>query len=341
VVDNDSVPTLADVAGEAGVSLSTASRALHGKTPVRPATRRRVELAARRLGYEPNRLARSLRTRSSTLVGMIVPDVGIGFYARTVKGAQNVLERAGYNVLVMNTERSPDREAAALRTLLAHRVDGVLVATSGGFEPAARVPVVFFDNLLPAAGVANVARANREGMALLVNHLVEAHDHSRIAYIGGPASLTSGIERLEGLRAALARHGAAAADEYVRFGDPVWSAASGGEAMRALLELEPRPTAVVAAADTFALGAMEAIRSAGMRVPDDVALVSFDDPFFGDLLDPPLTALARNERELGELAAALLLHALQTGALGRPTEVRLPEELVVRRSCGCGSGSRG
>src|SRR4051812_9216216 len=141
-------PRLADVAAEAGVSLSTASRALHAGSSVRPATRRRVEAAARRLGYEPNRIARSLRTSSSTLVGVIVPDVGIGFYARTVKGAQNVLERAGYNVLVMNTERAPEREFAALRTLLAHRVDGVLVATSGGsFEPAAPVPIVFFDNL--------------------------------------------------------------------------------------------------------------------------------------------------------------------------------------------------
>src|SRR5438270_3003922 len=117
-------PRLADVAAQAGVSLSTASRALHASDLVKPATRRRVEAAARRLGYEPNRIACSLRTRSSTLVGMIVPDVGIGFYARTVKGAQNVLERAGYNVLVMNTERAPEREAAALRTLLAHRDDG-------------------------------------------------------------------------------------------------------------------------------------------------------------------------------------------------------------------------
>src|ERR671936_1150755 len=105
--------------------------------------------------------------------------------------------------------------------------------------------------------------------------------------------------------------------------------------MRALLALDEPPTAVVAASDTFALGAMEVVRRAGLGVPDDVALVAFDDPFFGDLLDPPMTALARNERELGELAAALLLHALQTGALGPPTEVRLPEELVVRRSCSC------
>ena len=327
-------PTLADVADAADVSPSTASRALRDDPAVKEATRRRVQTAALSLGYEPNRLARSLRTRSSTLVGVVVPDIGIGFYARTVKGAQDVLERAGYRVLVMNTEREPRREAAALRTLLAHRVDGILLATAGGLERPPRVPIVFFDNLVQGAGVANVARANRQGMAVLVDHLVE-HGHSRIAYIGGPPLLTSGIERLEGFQAALERHGLAQPPAYVRLGDDVWSARSGGEAMRVLLAAHPQPTAVVAASDTFALGAMQVAREAGLRVPDDVALVSFDDPFFGELLDPPITALARNERELGELAATLLLHALQTGAREPPAEVRLPVELVVRRSCGC------
>src|SRR5207244_866664 len=159
-------------------------------------------------------------------------------------------------VLVMSTERAPEREAAALRTLLAHRVDGVLVATSGGFEPVPPVPIVFFDNLVATAGVANVARANREGMRLLVDHLADVHGHTRLAYIGGPPSLTFGVERAGGFRAALARHG------IDRRGDPV---------------------------------------------------------------------------RLGDhgLAASLPLHARQTRALGPPTEVRLPEELVVRRSCGC------
>src|SRR6266487_3776199 len=165
-------PTLADVAAEAGVSLSTASRALRGGASISEGTSRRVRAAATRLGYEPNRLARSLRTRASLFVGVVVPDIAIGFYGRVVKGAQDVLDRAGYQVLVMNTEREAPREAAALRTLLAHRVDGILLATSGGFDDSARVPVVFFDNLVEGAGAAQVARANREGMAIVVDHLV-------------------------------------------------------------------------------------------------------------------------------------------------------------------------
>jgi LacI family transcriptional regulator len=105
--------------------------------------------------------------------------------------------------------------------------------------------------------------------------------------------------------------------------------------MGRLIALADPPTAIVTSGDTLALGAMSACRAAGLRMPDDVALASFDDPTFGDLLDPPVTALARNEAELGRLAASLLLHALESGSSGPPTEVRLPVELVVRRSCGC------
>jgi LacI family transcriptional regulator len=327
-------PVLADVAQAAGVSSSTASRALRDSPLVSDRTRRRVKSAARRLGYEPDRIARSLRTRSSTLIGVIVPDIGTGFYARVVRGAQATLERAGLQVVVMSTHRDPEAESAALRTLLAHRVGGVLLATSGGFAATARVPIVFFDNIVAGAGVANVARANHQGIALLVEHLV-GHGHSRIAYIGGPPLLTSGIERAEGFGEAVRRCGLPDRSEYRVFGDEVWSARSGGDCIRSLLQLPTPPTAVVAASDTLSLGAMGALRDAGRRVPEDIAVVSFDDPFFGDLLDPPMTAIRRNDEELGELSASLLLRALGTGVLGPPTEVRLPVQLVIRRSCGC------
>lgn len=316
------------------MSLSTASRALREGSSVSEPTRRRVLAASRRLGYEPNRLARSLRTRSSTLVGVIVPDIGIGFYARAVKGAQDAFERAGYQVLVMNTEREAGRERAALKTLLAHRVDGVLVATSGGFEQPPRVPVVFFDNLVDGAGAGHVALANRDGMSLLVDHLL-GHGHRRIAYVGAPPVATSATERLAGYERALAAAGVEPRADYVALGDESWSPESGRSAAARLLALPEPPTALVVAGDTLALGAISAARQIGLRVPEDLAVVSFDDPFFGDLLAPPMTALVRSERRLGELSASLLLEALGRGSLGPPTEVRLPVELVVRRSCGC------
>jgi LacI family transcriptional regulator len=330
----DRPPTLADVAREAQVATSTASRALQESPRISETTKMRVREAARGLGYHPNRLARSLRTQTASLVGIVVPDIGAPFFSRVVKGAQEVLEQNRIAVLVMNTEREPAREAAALQTLREHRVAGVLVATSGGSGDDSRFPIVYFDNIVPNRGVGNVTRANVAGMQLLVGHL-HGHGHRRIGYIGGPPLLTSGIERLEGYRAAVQELGLAARDDYVQFGEKTWSAHSGADAMSRLLALDDPPTAVVTSGESFAMGALSACRLQGLRVPDDLALVSFDDPPFGDLLDPPLTALARNEEEMGRLAASLLLHALQATAVPQPAEVRLPVQLVVRRSCGC------
>ena len=324
-------PTLADVAAAARVSTSTASRALRESSLVSEATRLRVLAASQLLGFEPDRLARSLRTRASFFVGVIVPDVATVFYAAALKGAQCVFEAAGYQVLVMDSERDAAREAQNVRTLLAHRVDGILLATSGGFETAPGVPVVFFDQVVPNVGAAKVVLDNRGGIELLVGHLRE-HGHRRIAFIGAPAGLTSATERRDAFLEAVP--GVRADD--VRLGDHVWSEASGERAMREHLTRTPRPTAVLAASDTLAIGALRAIRAAGLDVPDDVALVSFDDPAYGDLLDPPMTALSRHDRELGERAARLLVGRLADGGAPVAADVRVPVELIVRRSCGCG-----
>ena len=329
-------PTLADVARVAQVATSTASRALQESPRISETTRHRVREAARGLGYRPNRLAQSLRRQSTSLVGIVIPDIGAPFFSRVVKGAQEVLEANGIAVLVMNTEREPEREAIALQTLREHQVAGVLVATSGGSVGEPKLPTVYFDNIVPNQGVGNVTRANVAGMRLLVGHLHE-HGHERIGYIGGPPLLTSGTERLAGYRAAVAELGLVDREDYAQFGEKTWSAHGGADAMDRLLALDAPPTAVVTSGESFAMGALSACRRRGVDVPGDVALVSFDDPPFGDLLDPPLTALERNEEEMGRLAVSLLLHALQSTTAPQPAEVRLPLQLVLRRSCGCQS----
>jgi LacI family transcriptional regulator len=327
-------PTLADVARAARVATSTASRALQESPRISESTKLRVREAARGLGYRPNRLAQSLRKQTASIVGVVVPDIAAPFYSRVVKGAQGVFEQNGIAVLVMDTEREAERESAALQTLLEHRVAGILVSTYGGSTVEPQVPTVYYDNIVLNRGVGNVTRSNPAGMRLLVEHLHE-HGHRRVAFIGGPPELTSGIERLEGYRAAVRELGLVDRDEYVEFGAKTWSAHSGAAAMDRLLALDSPPTAVVTAGESFALGALSVCRRRGLQVPGDVALASFDDPPYGDLLDPPLTALRRNEEEMGRLAASLLLHALQATAVPQPAEVRLPVELVIRRSCGC------
>ena len=333
-MEAERAPTLADVARLAQVATSTASRALQESPRISESTRLRVLEAARGLGYRPNRLAQSLRRQTTNLVGIVVPDIGAPFFSRVVKGAQAVLEQNGIAVLVMNTEREPAREAAALQTLREHQVAGVLVATSGGPADDPKLPTVYFDNIVANRGVGNVTRANVAGMKLLVEHL-HGHGHERIGYIGGPPLLTSGIERLEGYRVAVRELGLVERDDYTQFGETTWSAHSGADAMERLLALPAPPTAVVTSGESFAMGALSACRIRGLDVPGDVALVSFDDPPFGDLLDPALTALERNEEEMGRLAVSLLLHALQATTVPEPAEVRLPVRLVLRRSCGC------
>ena len=187
-------PTLADVAAEAGVSQATASRALADSPLVNDNTRQRVWEVAERLRFQPNRLARSLRSGATMAVGLVVPDVGAAFYASALKSAQDVLEAAGYHVLVLNTGRAAEREREALRTLRAHQVDGLLVATSGGYEDIG-VPAVFFDNVpgRPRRGRGGDGQRRRHAAARRA--LVDVHGHERIAYMGPPEAVGTGAGR--------------------------------------------------------------------------------------------------------------------------------------------------
>jgi DNA-binding LacI/PurR family transcriptional regulator len=334
-------PTLADVAAAAGVSPATASRALADSPLVNAKTRQRVWDTAERLQFQPNRLARSLRSGATMAVGLVVPDVGAAFYASALKSAQDVLEAAGYHVLVLNTGRAPERERDALRTLRGHQVDGLLVATSGGYEDVG-VPAVFFDNVPPQAGAGAVAMDNDAGVRLLVEHLVGVHGHQRIAYIGPAEALGAGgdvlrgtgRERLEAFRAAVGRAELPLPPEYVRSSEPAGAEAAGRAAAHEWLELERPPTAIVGGTDEFATGLLRGLRDRGLRVPEDVALVSFDEPVSADLLDPPMTSLDRHDAQLGRLAAEALLRTLR-GEAGAMGTLRVPATLSVRRSCGC------
>lgn len=340
--------TLADVAAAAGVSRATASRALSDSADVSASARERVWAAAQRLAFEPNRLARSLRRGSTMGIGLVVPHFVNLFYAAALAGAQEVLEAAGYHVLVLNTQRSASRERAALRSLRAHQVDGVIVATSGGYEDIG-VPAAFFDAVPGELGLGagGVALANEQGVDLLVEHLARVHRHERIAYFGHPVTPADGgptphvfvgRERLEGFRAAVGRAGLALRPDHVHTCEPSLPPEEIRRAAAALLELDPHPTAVVASADTLAIGVLEAARERGLRVPGDLALVSFDEPQHAELIDPPITSLDRHDRELGRRAAEMLLETLaadRNGTAGPPELVRVPLELRVRRSCGC------
>ena len=322
--------TLADVAERAGVSPSTASRALNGHSGLAAATRAAVQDAAASLNFQPSPLARSLRMQQTFTVGFVVPDVSSPFYAAALKGAQRRLEQAGYRVMLMDASLDVERELAALETLRAHQVDGLLVSTAGSsrddfHDAVGPTPTVFFDSVVDDAGHGAVLLDNARGTELLVQHLVE-HGHERIALLAGSQRETSGFERLDAFLAARPD-----AERYVKV--CAWSIDEGRRAGLELLADPEPPTAVVASSVELALGFMTAAGERGLGIPADVALASFDDPYFGDLLEPPLTAVAYDPCVVGERAADLLVGALRAG--GEPKEVRVPVTLVTRRSCGC------
>ena len=330
--------TLADVAQVAGVSASTASRALNGRGELSEATRAAVLEAARTLQFQPSVLARSLRTRTTYTVGFDVPDIASPFYASALKGAQSTLERAGYRVMLMDSEQGATGEVAALRTLLNHQVDGLLLSTTGlprrvfqEIVGGSGRPCVFFDGILDGAGAGSVSLENTAGIAQLVDHLVE-HGHELIATIAGSQTESSGVERLKAFRAAMRRHGLPVRAGYAP--SCQWGLEHGRVAAGTLLALASPPTAIVAASVELALGCMTACRQRGVAIPDDVALVAFDDSYFGALLDPPLTSIAYDPEEVGRAAAGLLIDAMADGTQPR-RELVVPVELVRRRSCGC------
>ena len=327
---------LSDVARRANVSTSTASRALNGIGELSDDTRAAVLRAAEELDFRPSPVARSLRTRRSHTVGLVVPTVAHAFYAAVTTGAQAVLEEQGYRLILIDSGEDPATVKGAVRTLLDHEVDGLLVSTApfGAHEFNAlleRTPCVFIDELAPGAGAGNVALENGRGVELLVEHLAE-HGHKRIAFLGGPEDRTSGHERYEGFVTGMGNRGLKLDAQLVK--ECEWTIASGYERTAELLDAGPRPTALVTASGELALGALAAARRARISIPEELALAAFDDLYFAPLLEPSLTAIAYDATAIGREAAQLLLGVVGEGA-ATPNEVRIDVNLVRRRSCGC------
>lgn len=327
---------LDDVARRAGVSTSTASRALNGIGELSNETRDAVARAAEALDYRPSPVARSLRTRRSKTVGLIVPTVTHSFYAAVTNGAQKVLEENGYRLILIDSGEDPETLRRAVQTLLDHEVDGVLISTAPvGAEQFNELlhgtPSVFIDELAPGAGAGNVVLENERGMRLLVDHIA-THGHTRIGFLGGPTDRTSGSERLKGFLEAIEANGLTARPEDIR--ECEWTIASGYEHAAELLAGEPRPTALITASGELGIGALVAARRARVAIPRDLALACFDDLYFAPLLEPSLTTISYDARAIGRDGAELLLAAVEDQEAPW-SEARIDVALVRRRSCGC------
>jgi LacI family transcriptional regulator len=325
--------TLADIAREAGTSASTASRALSGRGYVSDAARVRLVAAAERLGYVPNASARTLKQRTSRVVGVVVSDLGNQFYARVAAGVEQTLREAGYQMVLLADNSESAEEVAGARTFLAMRAPGVIV-TPVGHEATALlarhgVAVVEVDRLLATVPCDGVAIDNVRGARDATAHLLAA-GHRRIGLLVAETDWTSDVGRLEGYRTAHEDAGVPV-DEglIVRIS---FHARDADGRIAALLDAEA-PTAIFAANNLLAEQAWHVLRRRGLSLPDDVSLVGFDDVPWMEMVSPGITAVAQPAVELGRRAAHLLLGRIPDPTR-EPTVERLEPTLVVRGSTG-------
>jgi len=324
--------TISDVARVSGVSTTTVSHVLTGKRPVAASTRERVEAAVQQLRYRPSRLARSLRVGSSQMIGVVVPDITNPYYGQLTRGLVDSLG-AEYGTWVCNTDGSTKRERSYVADMVARGADA-LVMTSVDVEGdavaaavAAGVPAVSLGESVDHPLVDRVLAADEEASQSAVEHLV-ARGARRVGIIEGPRSF--GHSREEGYLAALAAAGLKAPQQLRVHGD--WTRVGGREAMLRLMRLPQRPDAVFCANDLTAIGALDAVRSLGLRVPDDVRIVGFDDIEAASLVSPALTTIANPAYETGWSAAKLVLDRLLGRHTGSRRTVTLPCRLIVRET---------
>jgi LacI family transcriptional regulator len=329
-------PTLRDVARRAGVNPATASRALNPALPGRIAapTERRVREAAEALGYRPDPVARSLRTRRSGFVGIVVPDLTNPVIPPIVRGIEGVLWTAGIACLLADTDNDVEREAALVDELLARRCEGLIVSTATRTSRTVNdlaggdVPTILVTRNIDAGSLPLVAGDDAAGVEAAVVHLAEL-GHRRIAHVTGPLSLSTTITRRDAFEATVERLGVSASARVIH--GEAFTTAAGEETAAELLGSGDRYTAILAGNDLIALGCLRALADAGLRCPEDVSLIGHNDTPMVASLEPPLTTVAIPQAEIGARAASMLLDGLDGREVAHGP-VLLPTELIVRGS---------
>ena len=328
--------TLAQIAQVAELSVSTVSRALSNKGyPLREDTRQRVLRLAEEMGYKPNLVARSLRNSRSHLVGVIVDRMQSPFSAATVQGIQDALRQAGYSVNIAYSNRDQNLAIEAINSFESRQVDGIIILNSWLHtynDPILAMldrPFVFVNRVFSNCIHKCVGPGDRLGAHLATQHLVNL-GHRRIAYINGLEDWIEAQNRRSGYQDILEQNQILLDEALIRQGD--WGVDSGYQQTQALLALKERPTAIFAANDIMALGAIYAIQEAGLKVPADIAVVGYDDRDFAAWVRPALTTVCMPSYEMGQSAAQLLLQQIAGVEPDDATEI--PGRLIIRQSCG-------
>lgn len=326
--------TIKDVAKRARVGIATVSRTLHGSSQVSPETAARVLKVVEELGYRPDTNAQSLASGRSRMLGLVVSDITNPFFPELIKGFEDVALQNGYDVFVASTNYDPARTALCVQRMIERKIDGVAIMTSE-VDPSLtdtfarrKVPLVFLDVGTVGKGVSNVKVDYGGGITQAVEHL-RGLGHQRIAFISGPSGLESARERRDAFVRCM-EGGCSGACREIAIEEGNHRVDGGLEAMLRLLERAPRPTAVIASNDLTAIGAMRAIRQRGLRVPEDISVVGFDDIQMAEFTEPPLTTVRLLRTEVARLACDALVQSMRTHGAG--VEFRMGTTLVVRCS---------
>lgn len=327
--------SIKDIAKAMNISYSTVSRALNNSPRVKPATRQQIQQVASDMGYLPSAVARSLVTRRTNTIGVVVTKITDLFFAEVIQGIEEAALTFGHSVILMNSEGQPDYELAAIQSLRERRVDGIiLVAACASTESKKRLfngpletPIVVINNVHQEHIGYSVETDNVGGGQTATQHLLDL-GHRRIAYIAGPVSEWDSVERQQGYEQTLQAAGVAVDPALIVRGDN--QPEGGMQAMQRLLALPVSPTAIFCYNDVTALGAMRAAYDAGWRVPQDFSIIGFDDIALAPFFEPPLTTVAQAKREMGEKAVQMVFELLAGAEIVEKWV--LPSRLIVRAS---------
>lgn len=336
-MDNNETVTIQDVALRAGVSAMTVSRVLNGSRKVAPDTRQRIEQAIKELGYVPNALAQGLSRGRTQTIGLIMGDITNPYWTEVASGAEEVTHQNGYTLVIGNVGEQAAKLGEMLQTMLSNRIAGLLV---NAYAPKLINPLVERGYPLviigPEDGSARTDVVKGDvlyGAQVLTRHLLNL-GYQRIGLVNGPKKDPESIDREKGYRQVLVESGLRVNDAWIVYGS--YSRHGGYEPAQALLSLpaEQRPTALIACNNFLALGIIETARHLGLRIPEDVALVCFDDLEPASAIDPFLTVMAQPARVLGIQSTQLLITRLNNPDRWQPSRIVFKPELIVRRSCG-------
>jgi LacI family transcriptional regulator, galactose operon repressor len=327
---------LKDVARYLGISISTASAALQDREDISESTRERVRRAAGELGYEPDSVARSLVTRRSNVLGIVVPDLSRSFFSELLKGVDSVASEEGYNLLLCNTGEDAAKEDRIISMLKSRRVDGLLIASAHNARTLhgkkvyrdLAVPAVFVDRRLPGF---HFVGGDDETIGLRATIHLADRGYRRIAHISGPRTVATAIGRKKGYLKGLNRLGLTAIPELIV--EASYHEESGGyEAMRKLLRLSAPPDAVFAASDPIAIGAMQAALDTGLEIPEQLGLIGVGAHQYSKYLRVPLSTIEQQRALIGQEATRLVLEFVRGTEPGRPRQILIEPRLIIRES---------